>query len=259
MEIYMKVIELYNSLSELYPRTLSCPWDNDGIMFSCDTEREVGRVLVSLDATSAAVSYAAERGFDVLVTHHPMIFRGVKSVTPDSASGNRILLCAENSLSVISLHTRLDAGDGGVNDCLCEALGFSPAEKFGDNDSPALARIVECGGISGDELACLVKERLGCRAVRVTGEGTKTVHRIALCGGDGKDLIPYALGCGCDAFITGDAGYNMAEDAAECGLFTVEAGHYHTEAPVCAALCGIIGKITGTKPEIYDSCAYSVL
>lgn len=255
----MTVRELHNALSELYPKTLSCAWDNDGIMVSPDPEARVRRILVSLDAVTDAVRHAAANGFDLLLTHHPMLFRGVKSVTPDSVGGRRILTAAAAGISVISLHTRLDAGRGGVNETLCRTCGFEPSGTFGDEDAPELGRYADVKPMTGDYLAGLVKEKLGCPAVRATGQGGAFIRRIGFCGGDGKDLIPAALAAGCQAFVTGDAGYNMAEDAAEDGLFTVEAGHYHTEAPVCRVLADTASALTGAYAEIYDSCAYRII
>ena len=104
-----------------------------------------------------------------------------------------------------------------------------------------------------------IKTALGCTSVRLNGDPEKIVRRMAVCGGDGKDFIYPALAAGADLFLTGDAGYNMAGEAAEDGIVTVEAGHYHTEAPVCAILADGIREITGAETEIYDSCTYTVL
>ena len=255
----MTVRELHNKLSELYPKTLSCSWDNDGIMVSKDTGAEVKRVLVALDATGDVLKYAAEGGFDTVVTHHPMLFRGAKSVTPDALVGRKILDAAINGVSVISLHTRLDAGEGGVNDCLCRALGFEPAKKFGDDDAPELGRIADVSPITAHELALIIKDKLGCDAVRITGDLDKKITRIGFCGGDGKDFVFPALADGCDAYVTGDAGYNMAEDAAEEGLVTIEVGHYHSEAVVCPELEKLVKDLANVECEIYNSCPYNVI
>jgi dinuclear metal center YbgI/SA1388 family protein len=255
----MTVGELYEGLCAVYPKTLSCPWDNDGIMMTKDPGAQVKRILVSLDATEGAVLYAGANGFDVLLTHHPMLFRGVKNVTPDTVGGRRILAAAAGGVSVISLHTRLDAGRGGVNETLCRALGFEPSGTFGDEEAPALGRFADTKPLTGGMLAQIVREKLGCRFARVTGNESSLIRRIGFCGGDGKDFIPAALAAGCGAYVTGDAGYNMAEDAAEDGLFTVEAGHWHTEAPVCAVLAELATGLTGAYSELYDSCAYRIL
>lgn len=255
----MTVLELHRALSEKYPKTLSCAWDNDGIMISPDTGAEVKRVLIALDATHKTVKYAAENGFDTVVTHHPMLFRGAKSVTMANTSGRRILDAALAGVSVLSFHTRLDAADGGVNDALCRACGFEPAESFGDDESPALGRIACCSAMTARELALLVKEKLGCAAVRLNGDPDTAVTKIGFCGGDGKDFIYPALFAGCQAFVTGDAGYNMAGDASEEGIVTIECGHYHSEAVVLEPLARAVRELSGAEAVICCSSTYTVL
>ncbi len=255
----MNVYELHETLSQLYPRSLSCTWDNDGIMVSADTTAEVKKILLALDGTDHVIRYAIENGFDTVVTHHPLLFKGAKSVSPESYGGRRILDAALHGISVLSFHTRADAGEGGVNDSLAEALGLRVIASFGDEDAPTMGRITECEAMTGEELALLVKEKLGCPMVRVTGDVAKTVTKVALCGGAGKDFTGAAIRLGCDAFITGESGYNMAQDATEDGLLTIEAGHYHSEAPLLLPLSKQIEEICGITPYILDTCAYRVL
>ena len=255
----MNVKTLHDELTRRWPKTLSAAWDNDGIMSSPDMTAEVKRVLIALDATHAVIRYAVENGFDTIITHHPMIFKGAKNVTPATLTGRRIVDSLVNGVSVLSFHTRLDAAEGGVNDALCRVLGFEVCEAFGDDEMPALGRIAEIPAMTAGELAELVKTKLGCTAVRVNGDCSQTVTRVALCGGDGKDFVYPALASGCQAYITGDAGYNMAEDAAEDGLVTIEVGHYHSEAPVCRVIAEAVRELTGIEAEFYDSCGYKVI
>ncbi|MBR5365836.1 MAG: Nif3-like dinuclear metal center hexameric protein [Clostridia bacterium] len=255
----MTVREFHAHLSALYPKTLSEPWDNDGIMVSADPDVPVKRVIVALDATSGVIGYAADHGFDCVLTHHPMLFRGAKAAVPDTPGGRRILRAALGGVSVISLHTRLDAGEGGVNDCLLRQLGFENRGGFGVSEAPGghfVGRWTEVPPMTGLAFAERVKKALGCETVRVTGDCAGLIRKIAVCGGDGKDYIPEALAGGFDAYLTGDAGYNMAEDAAEDGLFTVEAGHYHSEAPVLPRLKELADTLTNAETVIVDTCAY---
>lgn len=261
----MNIAELHDKLTELYPRRLSAEWDNDGIMVSGDMNAVVERVMIALDPSYGTLKYAAERGFDTVITHHPLLFRPIKSVNEMTLSGKRVVEAMRAGISILSFHTRLDAADGGVNDALCKRLGFVPTEKFGDEEAPEIGRIVTLQSkISAAELAVRVRDTLGCRSVRMNRQSSadvnkQCIHRIAVCGGDGKGMIYPAISAGCDAFITGDAGYNMALDAAEEGLITIEAGHYHTEAPVCEALADTVFKLTGIRAEIFDSCGYELI
>ncbi len=255
----MTVRELYEGLSELYPKSLSLAWDNDGIMVSGNIDAEVGSVLVSLDATHAALNYARSNGFNVLVSHHPMLFRGVKSVSPETLSGTRIISALNGGVTVMSFHTRCDAAHGGVNDALCRAMGFEPTEVFGDDEAPTLGRIADVGGITAGELANIARRALGCTSVRVNGDVNKRVFRAAFCGGDGKDFVYPALSAGCEVYITGDAGYNIAGNASEEGLVTIELGHFHSEFPVCKSMAEEILRISNVKVEIFNSCTYTVI
>lgn len=254
----MTIQELYTRLDAAYPKSLSCDWDNDGIMVCADREREVQRVLVALDANEKALAYAVENGFDVVVSHHPMLFRGLRSVSCGSVPGRHTITALQHGITVLSFHTRLDAAPGGVNDALCAALGLTADGSFGDDEAPTLGRLATFPkAISALEAAEQIKAALGCTAVRLNGDPAKQVQRLAVCGGDGKDFIYPALLAGADIFLTGDAGYNMAADGAEDGLVTVEAGHYHTEAPVCAVLAKMIRSM-GVYVEICNSCSYTM-
>lgn len=255
----MNVKELYDVLSDAYPKELSCPWDNDGLMTASDLTAQVKKVLVSLDATEAAVKYASEHGFDVLLTHHPMIFKGAKNVTPLTLDGRRILASLMGGVTVLSFHTRLDAAEGGVNDELCRVLGFESDGVFGDEEAPTLGRTVTLAErMTLRALAIHVKERLDAPYVKlIAADPDRLVKKIALCGGDGKGFTYAALAAGADVLITGSTGYNTAEDAAECGIATIEAGHYETEVPVCRVLCEKMKEL-GIPAEIYASCVETV-
>ena len=248
----MNAYEFYEKLNELYPESLSSPWDNDGIMASCGGATEIFRVLVALDATESAVNYAAENGFDVILTHHPLVFHKLGAVTPEDNVPRKIIYSLLNGVTVISLHTRLDAGEGGVNDCLADALGLSDVEAFGDDESPTLGRTgLLPQRMSARDFALFVKERLSCRAVRLSALGDETVERVAVVGGAGMDFASAAKAVGADVLVTGEAGYNDMIDSAENGLPVVEAGHYETEAVVLPHLADLAKKITGAECEIF--------
>ncbi len=259
----MTVFELHERISELCPRGLSCSWDNDGIMVCSDVKREVGRVLVSLDASLEAVKAAVEGGYDVLVTHHPMLFRGAKSVIGGGLAGERIISALAGGVSVLSFHTRLDACVGGVNDALGEALrlGFVSVEKFGDEESPEICRAgVLDSGMTARELCERVKLALGCDSVRLNGGGGTVVSKVGWCGGSGKDFLYHAARLGCQAFITGDADYNTTADVfEEYGMAVIEAGHYHTEAPVLARLREFILGLGVGECGVFESCSYIIV
>ncbi len=242
----MTIKDFYGKLTELYPTSLSCEWDNDGLMCCHDMKAEVKKVLIALDCTIEVLNYASLHGFDTVLTHHPLIFKGLTSVTQDSLVSNKVIFCIKNNINVISLHTRLDAGKNGVNDCLAEKLGLSDIEVFGDEESPELGRI---GTASSESFIETVKDSLGLTSV--TAYLARDIHRVAVVGGSGKDYIKAAVAAGADTFLTGECSYNAALDAADMGLNIIEAGHYHTEFPVCEHLANLAFSLANAECEIY--------
>lgn len=247
----MTVNEFYNNLSELYPSSLSSSWDNDGLMCCADKSKEVRRVLVSLDASMAAIQYAAENGFDTLLTHHPMIFHGLKSVTENDAVSRRVIKAINAGISVISLHTRLDAGAGGVNDCLCDALGLYDVIVFGDDENPSLGRIGTTEAKNTAELAAIIKKAIGVPSVQVYGN--LPTHRVAVVGGSGSDFAGAAKKYGADTIITGEVRHDEGMDFSEDEINVIGAGHYYTEFPVCTHLQKLAASIAGAYTEIFKT------
>ena len=245
----MKIIDFYNKLSELYPTSLSSEWDNDGLMCCRDGEAEIKRVLVALDATDASVEYAKKGGFDLLLTHHPMIFKGLRSLTPYDVVGRRVLKALGAGISVISLHTRLDAGEDGVNDTLAAALGLSDVLPFGDDSDPTLGRIGTTDVSDPSDFAKAIKKAVGVPFV--TAYVSRPVSRVAVVGGGGGDFVSAAQKAGADTLVTGECGYNKALDSAEAGINVFVCGHYFTEAPVLSRLADLAVEITGAECEIF--------
>lgn len=253
----MTVGELDRLLSGKFTPDLKAPWDNDGIMVCDDVTCPIQSVLVALDPAEMVIRYAIENGFDALVTHHPLVFRKMNAITPATLTGRKAILALENHLAVLSYHTRMDAGDDGVNDALCQALWHQAEGTFGDAENPTLGRYFTLAEpIQAGEYANLIRDALDAGHVRITGDPHKPVRKIALCGGDGKDFVNAALEIGADLYLTGDAGYNMAADVAEEGLVVVEAGHYHTEAPVCRTLAAWLCRETGLDCVPIGCCPY---
>ena len=225
----MTVRELYAEFSHMIPAELSEEWDNDGLMCSADTSTEVHRALLVLDVTEEIVDYAIEQCFDLIVSHHPLIFRPITSVTEDNHTARKVIKLIENGISVFSFHTRADKVSGGVNDRLCDLIGMYDTEPFGEGDLGRIGELDE--ETSLEDFACKVKIATGSDAVRYA-DGYNAVRRVAVVGGDGKDFLAAAIAAGADTFLSGRLGYNVMEEAAERGINLIEAGHYFTEQPV---------------------------
>ena len=231
----MTVKELYQLLDARIPASFSCAWDNDGVMCCGDWSASVKKILLTLDVSHAAVDYAIEEGCDLIISHHPMIFKPIGAVHEDNFTAHKVLKLIQNGISVFSFHTRLDIVEGGVNDRLAKVLGVTNTIPFGDAETPTIGRIGEVEPTTVEAFAEKVKVLLGVPAISSVELG-KEVRTVALVGGDGKDFIKPALKAGADLYLTGSLSYNSMVDAADMGLQIIEAGHFFTEHPVLDAL-----------------------
>ena len=247
----MTVKKLYEKLCERIPEELSCEWDNDGIMCSADFSAEVNNVLITLDVTEEIVDYAISRNFDLIISHHPLIFKPINRLTEESHISRKLIKLISNNVAVFSFHTRADKVAGGVNDLLADYIGLVDVVPFG---SDGLGRI----GTLPDErelenFAEDVKMQLGADGVRYA-DAYNSVKRVAVVGGDGKDYVKEAIAAGADTYLSGRLSYNVMEEAADMGINLVEAGHYFTEFPVTSFFSSLVSSFDGNAYiEIADS------
>lgn len=216
------VREIYEYINSFAPFETQESWDNSGLLLG-DPDKQVKTVAVMLDATKKTVEAAKEKGADMIVTHHPVIFSALKKIT----AGSVVYDLLTSGISVISAHTCWDSAAGGVNDTLAEILGFENAQPI-ELEGTAMARIAEVEPMTGEELALLVKEKLGCH-LRLADSGKK-ITKVALCGGSASSLVYEAIGKA-DAFITGDLSHHVFLDAVDSGMTVIAAGHFETENP----------------------------
>ena len=246
----MTVKELYGFFEARIPSSLSEEWDNDGLMCSPDTSKEVSRVLVTLDVTEEIVDYAIESGFDLIVSHHPLIFKPISSLTADGSAARKLIKLLGAEISVFSFHTRADKVEGGVNDCLCDLLDIFDPKPFGEG---SLGRIGCVEQQSFEDFTYRVKQQTGADVVKYS-DGLNPVSIVAVVGGDGKDFVRDAIEAGADTVLSGRISYNLMEEAAELGINMIEAGHYFTEQPVTEFFRKIL---LDSAPDLYVEVASS--
>ena len=226
MKCKLTVKDIFDYINSVAPFENQCEWDNSGLVVG-SFDAEAKKIGVVLDITSDAVKYAAENGIDLIISHHPVIFRPVKTFLADDIP----FMLAKSGISAICAHTSLDIAKGGVNDALAEALGFENATPLAESGEESMVRVVETAGTTADELAKLVAEKLStCVTV---ADGGKPIRKIALCGGAGADFFEKS---GCDAYITGEVKHHEYLQAKECGITLIAAGHFETENPVVTVI-----------------------
>lgn len=224
----MTINELSKYMNEMIPRELSCSWDNDGLMCCPNPDRVVKKALFTMDVTPEAIDHAIEGGYDVILSHHPLIFRGVKTLSGDFGIPARLIKLIKNDIAVMSYHTRFDAVDGGVNDALADVFELTDVEKI-ECEGIELMRV----GYLPEELdiehfVAVVSAKLGCEHLNYATNSGK-VHKLALVGGGGGSYIREAAASGADTYLSGEIGYHNLTDCKDYKINLVEAGHYFTE------------------------------
>ena len=236
------VREIYQYLDGLAPFSLQMDFDNAGFLVGRG-DRQVDKLLVSLDITEEVVAEAAQLGCQLIVSHHPVIFFPAKSVTDATPDGRILLSLVEHNIAAICAHTNLDAVSGGVNDALARKLGLTNIEQLKQDGVDASGRpygIGRVGNTAGVPMyapafAAFVKEALGANGVRFV-DARRPVRRVAVGGGACADMLKDALALGCDTFVTADVKYNGFLDAKALGANHIDAGHYPTEQVVVPVL-----------------------
>ncbi len=249
----MTVKELYAKFEKLLPASEREEWDNDGLMCSPDAEKSVKRVLVTLDVTEDIVDYAIESDFDLIISHHPLIFRPLKSINGDDHTSRKIIKLLTKGISVFSFHTRLDKAVGGVNDRLANLLGIFDTAPFGEGLLGRIGEIEE--ECTAEDFAYRVKQATESDSVKYV-DALNPVKCVAVVGGDGKDFVRDAIEAGADTFVSGRLSYNVMAEGAEMGINLIEAGHFFTEQPITDYFCE---RLMDFDPDLYAEKANSNL
>ena len=249
----MRCSEIIKILESQSPEHLACDWDNVGLLVG-SREKEVERVYVALDATDDAIAEAATRKADMLLTHHPMIFKGLKKVTDQDFIERRVIALIRHDIACYAMHTNFDIA--GMAELAAERMGLTDTcvlQKTGETEEGPVG-IGRVGSLPRSltlaECAARVKEAFAVDTVKVFGfaeqissgemgkepgfaEQTfpqkEPITRVALCPGSGKSVIGDALRAGAQVLITGDIDHHEGIDAAAQGMAIIDAGHYGME------------------------------
>ena len=230
----MKISDITRFLESLAPLRFQEDYDNCGLLLG-SAETNCRGVMISLDATEEVIEEAGKRGCNLVVSHHPLIFRGIKQISNESGTGRAIIAAIRNEISVYAIHTNLDNILPGVNSAIAGKLGLENLRFLLPKSGKGLEGIAGSGLIGelpepmGEELFLqLLQRQFRIPLIRHTALTGRLVHRVALCGGAGSFLITNALSAKADFFVTADIRYHEFFEA-EGKLVMADIGHYESE------------------------------
>ncbi len=227
----MKVCDIDKLLEEDFPKAYAYDWDNVGLLIG-RKEKEVSKIYVAVDATQEVIEDALEKEADLILTHHPLIFDGIKRINDTDFLGERIYTLIRQDTACYAMHTNYDVLR--MADLAAEKLGLPDPDVLEvtvtDPVKRGIGKVADLKEpVSLKELALQVKEVFSLPDVRAFGDPDQRVKRIAILPGSGKSSIPCAISSGADVMITGDIGHHDGIDAAAQGLSILDAGHYGIE------------------------------
>ncbi len=239
----MQIKDIYNFLDEIAPFDTSADFDNCGLSVG-SLQKSVSKILVALDVTSEVIDEAESMGAELVLTHHPLIFTPVSSVTEDTL----LYKAVASGITFIASHTCLDKAVGGVNHCLADKVGIM---NLTDCPEDEFLKMGDIDPVTADEFAEKINSALGGK-VTYTDSG-KIINKVAVCSGSGGDLVGVAALVGADALLTGEAKHHELLASREAGISLFVAGHYETEVVVLEYLkSSIEKKFPSIEVKIWD-------
>lgn len=241
----MKIREIIGALEQFAPLSLQDSYDNAGLQIGLTVDAESSGVLLCLDVTEDVIDEAQEKCCDLIVSHHPLLFRAPKRIAGEDMVQRCIIRAIQKGVNIYSSHTNLDNAPGGVNYKIAEKLGLEQV-------APLCAKPELAGAGSGivgklpepmerEDFIVMVKETFDAGSVRFNSWTGERVSKVAVCGGAGAFLIGDAIAQGADVFITGEIGYHRFFGYDDT-IQLMEIGHYESEQYTIDLLESIIRK-----------------
>ncbi|MBR0453842.1 MAG: Nif3-like dinuclear metal center hexameric protein [Bacteroidales bacterium] len=225
----MKVADICRIVEDFASLDKQESYDNSGLQVG-NPEAEVSGVLICLDITESVIDEAIAKGCNMVLSHHPLLFRGLKQITGRTAVERVVIKALQHGVALYSGHTNVDSVRQGVSAKMCEKLGLRPLGFLSAKTEDAgLGMIGEFDqAISEDEFLALVKKTFACASLRHSAKTGSMIKRVALCGGSGAEFLSTAMAQKADAYLTADVKYHEFS-APEGRLLLVDAGHFETE------------------------------
>ncbi len=223
----MKAKEIAAVIERFAPLATQEEWDNAGFCIG-SPEQEVHGVLVGFDCTPALVDEAVALGADMIVTHHPLIFGGLRKIDPADFVGATVIKAIRAGIAVYAAHTNADKADGGVTALMASRLGLRDVQPLVESNLAQIGNLPKPVPQAG--FIALVKRAFGLKVVRASASCKKEISRVGICGGSGSEFIPAARAAGADAFVTGDVSYHRF--FVDRDFLVMDIGHYESEVAI---------------------------
>ena len=237
----MKVKDIIQTIEEFAPLSIQEGWDNSGLCIGSPDD-EVTSILFALDCTPELVDEAISCGADMIVTHHPLIFSGLKKISADNPVGETVVKAVRAGISVYAAHTNADKVMAGVSGAMAARLSLQDVEILDqDGDGTGLGVVGNLPEpMTAEEISALVKERFNLKVLKTSRPVEGKVSRIAMCGGSGGSLIGAAMKSGAQLYISGDISYHNF--FTHNGFMIMDIGHYESEIEIVDILFSLIKK-----------------
>ncbi len=221
----MLLREIINSIESVAPRSAQETWDNSGMQVG-DTGRDIQSVLLTTDITEDVVNEAVLKGCQLIISHHPILFHGLKQVCGQTPQARIVEMAIKNNIAIYSAHTNLDSVQGGINTRLADKLGINDYRLLTESGLGAIGKLSQ--PIPYAAFIAHVREILQCTYVRYTRARRAMIETVALCGGSGAEFIEEAINQGADVYLTADCKYHEFQDAdGRIGLIDID--HWYSE------------------------------
>ena len=226
-----KIAEFLNTFA---PNCLAEDYDNVGLLIG-NRDKEINKVLITLDVDETVVGDAVDKCCELVISHHPLIFKPLKRVVSDDATSRAVIELIKNDISLISVHTNFDGVKSGLCDLFLDKIADTKdrcaIEGDSENGSGRIAQLKQTTKLC--EILKRVKDEFTQDMLRYVGNPDMLIEKIGVCNGGGADFIYSAKEAGCDVFISGDFKYHHARFAYENNMALIEVPHYYEEIMFC--------------------------
>ncbi|MEG1416216.1 MAG: Nif3-like dinuclear metal center hexameric protein [Clostridium sp.] len=227
----MKCKKLCSIIEGSYPLNLCEDYDNVGLLIG-RYDKEISKALISLEVTPRVINEAIENNVDIIIVHHPLIFKPLKKISDRGYIESMVLTLIENKIALYASHTNFDSAKSGMNDILSEKLNLNNVSTLEQKEGieEGIGRVGTLDRpLAFRDFYISLKSEFNLSGVIVSGDDTKIINKVAVVGGSGADLIRIAMKKGCDCIVTGDVKHHIALDFVNQGMCIVDLTHFGSE------------------------------